>query len=193
MKTAKRVPEDAYVTIKEQISAIDALVARQVNEILHHKEFQRVEATWRGLRYLVNQTETGEFLKIKVLDVSKRDLAEDMRRKADFESTELYKKVYSAEYDMAGGTPYGVLIGDYEFSHSNADVEMLRKVSSVAAAAHAPFIAAASSEMFNLDDLSQLDQPNDLRRAFESADYTKWRAFAPPTSHATSGSACRTC
>src|SRR5260370_3646784 len=177
MRRAKRVPEDAWMTIKQKISEIDPRVARQVNEVLHHKEFQRVEATWRGLRYLVNQSDTGEFLKIKVLDVSKKDLADDMRRKADFESTELYKKVYSAEYDTAGGTPYGVLIGDYEFSHSNADVEMLRKISGVAAAAHAPFIAAASSEMFNLDDLSQLDQPNDLRRAFESADYTKWRSF----------------
>src|SRR5271165_6179516 len=98
MRRAKRVPEDAYLTIKQQISEIDALVARQVNEVLHDKEFQRVEATWRGLRYLVNQSDTGEMLKIKVLDVSKKDLAEDMRRKADFESTELYKKVYSAEY-----------------------------------------------------------------------------------------------
>jgi len=177
MRRAKTVPEDAYRTIKEQIDEIDAQVARQLNEVLHHKEFQRIEATWRGLRYLVNQTETGEMLKIKVLDVSKKDLAEDLRRKADFESTEIYKKVYSAEYDMAGGSPYGVLIGDYEFSHSNADVEMLRKMSSVAAAAHAPFIAAASSEMFDLDDLSQLDQPNDLRRAFEGADYAKWRSF----------------
>jgi type VI secretion system protein ImpC len=177
MSRAKSVPEDAYRTIKEQIDEIDARVARQLNEVLHHKEFQRVEATWRGLRYLVNQSETGEMLKIKVLDVSKKDLAEDLRRKADFESTEIYKKVYSAEYDMAGGSPYGVLIGDYEFSHSNADVEMLRKMSGVAAAAHAPFIAAASPEMFDLDDLSQLDQPNDLRRAFESADYAKWRSF----------------
>ncbi len=175
MSRAKRVPEDAYLTIKEQIAEIDALVARQVNEVLHNKEFQRVEATWRGLRYLVNQSDTGEMLKIKVLDVSKKDLAEDLRRKADFESTELYKKVYSAEYDMAGGSPFGVMIGDYEFSHSNSDVEMLRKISDVAAAAHAPFIAAASAEMFNMDDLSQLDQPNDLRRVFESADYTKWR------------------
>ncbi len=181
MSRAKRVPEDAYMAIKEQISEIDALVARQVNEVLHHQEFQRVEATWRGLRYLVNQSDTGEMLKIKVLDVSKQDLAEDLRRKADFETTELFKKVYSAEYDTAGGTPYGVLIGDYEFSHSNADVEMLRKISSVAAAAHAPFIAAASAEMFNMDDLSQLDQPNDLRRVFESADYTKWRSFRATT------------
>ena len=125
---------------------------------MHAPEFQKLEATWRGLKYLLSQTETSTMLKIKVLNVSKKELLRDLQRAPEFDQSALFKKVYEEEYGVFGGAPFGALLGDYEFGKSGQDIELLEKVSQVAAAAHAPFLTAASSEMLNLESFSSLDQ-----------------------------------
>ena len=156
---------------------IDHLISLQLNEVMHAPELQKLEATWRGLKYLLSQSETSTMLKIKILNVSKKDLLRDLQRAPEFDQSALFKKVYEEEYGVFGGAPFGALLGDYEFSRSGQDIELLEKVSQVAAAAHAPFLTAASSEMLNLESFSSLDQPRDLGKIFESTEYAKWKAF----------------
>ena len=171
------VSKNTESMINARIAAIDELVSRQLNEILHASEFQKLEASWRGLHYLVDHSETGTTLKIRVLNSSKQDLVKDLEKAAEFDQSGLFKKVYEDEYGMFGGAPYGVLIGDYEFGKGPQDVSLLEKISNVAAAAHAPFIAAADSNLLNLDSFGDLDKPRDLAKIFESAEYAKWRSF----------------
>src|SRR5678815_6144472 len=142
-------------------------VSLQVNEILHHAEFQRLEASWRGLKYLMSQSETGTMLKIKVLNVSKKDLLRDLQRAPEFDQSALFKKVYEEEYGVFGGAPFGALLGDYEFGKSGQDIELLEKISNVAAAAHAPFLTAASSDMLNLESFAQIDAPRDMAKVMD--------------------------
>src|SRR3954471_20769859 len=171
------VSKDAEAMINARIAQIDHLISLQLNEVMHHEAFQKLEATWRGLRYLLNNSETGTQLKIKVLNVSKKDLLRDLQRAPEFDQSALFKKVYEEEYGVFGGTPFGALVGDYYFDKSGQDMELLEKVSNVAAAAHAPFISAASHEMFNLESHTQLDQPRDLAKIFDTTEYAKWKAF----------------
>src|SRR5215212_6954193 len=168
---------DTEAMINARIAQIDHLISLQLNEILHTPEFQRLEASWRGLKYLLSNSETGTGLKIKVLNVSKKDLLRDLQRASEFDQSALFKKVYEEEYGVFGGAPFGAIVGDYEFGKSSQDIELLEKVSNVAAAAHAPFLTAASSEMFNLESFSELDSPRDLGKVFESTEYAKWKAF----------------
>ena len=168
---------DTEAMINARIGQLDHLISLQLNEIMHAPEFQKLEATWRGLKYLLSQTETSTMLKIKVLNVSKKELLRDLQRAPEFDQSALFKKVYEEEYGVFGGAPFGALVGDYEFGRGGQDIELLEKVSQVAAAAHAPFITAASVEMFNLETFAQLDQPRDLGKIFDNTDYAKWKAF----------------
>lgn len=171
------INRDTETMINARIAQIDHLLSLQLNEILHHPEFQKLEGSWRGLQYLLKQSETGTALKIKVLNVSKKDLLRDLQRAPEFDQSALFKKVYEEEYGVFGGTPFGALVGDYYFDKSGQDIELLEKVSQVAAAAHAPFITAASHEMMNLDSWADLDTPRDLAKIFDSTEYAKWKGF----------------
>jgi type VI secretion system protein ImpC len=163
--------------INARIAQIDHLISLQLNEVMHHPEFQKLEGTWRGLRYLLNNTETSENLKIKLLNVSKKDLLRDLQRAPEFDQSALFKKVYEEEFGVFGGAPFGALVGDYAFDKSGQDVELLEKVAQVAAASHAPFITGASHEMFNLESYTALDQPRDMAKVFDTTEYGRWKAF----------------
>jgi type VI secretion system protein ImpC len=135
------------------------------------------EASWRGLNYLVQQSETGEMMKIRVMNVAKKDLLKDMERASEFDQSTLFKKIYEEEFGMFGGASYGALIGDYEFGNTPQDLTLLEKVSEVAAAAHAPFISAAAPSLFNWDSFTELGGPRDLSKIFQSVEYVKWKSF----------------
>lgn len=171
------VAKDTEKTINLRIAAIDQLLSAQLNEIMHHEDFQKLEGSWRGLHYLVHQSETGTQLKLRVLNASKKDLLNDLERASEFDQSALFKKVYEDEYGMAGGHPLGALIGDYEFGKHPQDMSLLERISNVAAAAHAPFLSAAAPELFGFDSFTELSRPRDLAKIFETADYVKWRAF----------------
>jgi type VI secretion system protein ImpC len=171
------VGRDTEAMLNARIAQLDHLISLQLNEVMHAPEFQQLEASWRGLKYLLSQTETSTMLKIRVLNVSKKELLRDLQRAPEFDQSALFKKVYEEEYGVFGGAPFGALLGDYEFSKSGQDIELLEKVSQVAAAAHAPFLTAASAEMLNLESFSTLDSPRDLGKIFESTEYAKWKAF----------------
>lgn len=177
MEGAMTVSKDTEAMINARIAQIDKLLSDQLNEVMHHADFQKLEASWRGLFYLVNQSETGERLKIRVMNVTKSDLLKDMEKASEFDQSTLFKKVYEEEFGMFGGASYGALIGDYEFGNHPQDLSLLEKVSQVAAAAHAPFISAASPKMFNLDSFTDLGGPRDLAKIFQSVDYAKWKSF----------------
>jgi len=171
------VDGDVEKTIKYWISQIDKKLSAQVNEVLHHADFQKLEGTWRGLRYLVYESETGTNLKIRILNVTKRELFKDLEKAAEFDQSQLFKKIYTAEYDQLGGKPYGMLVGDYDFGYQPEDVDLMRMISGVAAAAHAPFVAAAGPKMFGMDSYTEMPNPRDLAKIFEGVNYTKWRSF----------------
>ncbi len=177
LEGAVTVGRDTEAMINARIAQLDHLLSLQVNEIMHHPEYQKLEASWRGLKYLLNQTETGEQLKLKIFNVSKKELLRDLQRAPEFDQSALFKKVYEEEYGVFGGAPFGALLGNYEFNKSGQDIELLEKISNVAAAAHAPFITAASHEMFNLESFAQLDQPRDMAKVLDSTEYAKWKAF----------------
>ena len=168
---------DADQMITARLAQIDHLLSIQLNEVLHHPQFQKLEATWRGLRYLLDQSETSTMLKIRILNASKKDLLRDLQRAAEFDQSALFKKVYEEEFGIFGGEPFGALIGDYEFSKHPEDLELLEKISQVAAGAHAPFLSAASPELLNLPSFTGLDQPRDIGKIFDSTEYAKWKSF----------------
>ena len=177
MKGTLRVSKDLEATIAARIADIDWLLSAQLNVIMHTPEFQKLEGSWRGLHYLVMQSETSTTLKIRALNISRHELRNDLERALEFDQSWLFKKVYEEEYGQLGATPYGALIGDYEFGRNPPDVGLLEKISNVASAAHAPFIAAASPTMLNLESFTDLPAPRDLAKVFESPDYVKWRSF----------------
>ena len=168
---------DADQMISARVAQIDHLVSIQLNEILHNAQFQKLEGTWRGLKYLLDQSETGSQLKVRILNASKKDLLRDLQRAPEFDQSAMFKKVYEEEYGIFGGEPFGALVGDYEFSRHPEDLELLEKVSQVAAAAHAPFLSAASSELLNMESYTNLDQPRDIGKIFDSTEYAKWKGF----------------
>jgi type VI secretion system protein ImpC len=163
--------------INARIAQIDHLISIQLNEILHHESFQKLEGSWRGLKYLMDNSETSVMLKIRVLNCSKKELLRDLQRAPEFDQSALFKKIYEDEYGVFGGAPYGALIGDYEFGRHPEDIELLEKISNVAAAAHAPFFSAASPEMFNLERFTELHAPRDLAKVFDNTLYAKWKSF----------------
>ena len=177
MKGTVRRSKDVETMISARIADIDQLLTRQLNLIMHAPDFQKLEASWRGLHYLVSQSETSQTLKIRVMNVSKKDLLRNMESASDFDQSALFKKVYENEYGMFGGAPFGVMIGDYEFGRTSQDISLLEQISHVAAAAHAPFLTAASPQLFNWDSFTEISGPRDLAKIFNTAEYAKWKSF----------------
>ncbi|CAL93921.1 type VI secretion system contractile sheath large subunit [Azoarcus olearius] len=168
---------DLAASIDARIAELDELISAQLNEIMHDPEFQRLEGSWRGLKYLVDAAETGPMLKLRMLNVSKKELIKDFRQAAEFDQGALFKKVYEEEYGTFGGAPFAALVGDYEFSRHPEDLYLLEELAHVAAAAHAPFIGAVAPAMFGLDNFAELGRPRDLSRIFETVEYAKWKSF----------------
>lgn len=168
---------DAEAMLSACIADIDALLCTQVNEIIHAPEFQQLEASWRGLSFLVSETDVSPMLKVRVLHASKDDLRKDLESASEFDQSALFKKIYEDEYGMFGGEPIGALIGDYEFGRHPQDMALLERISNVAATAHAPFLSAASPALFGWDSFGELTAPRDIAKIFSSAEYAKWRAF----------------
>lgn len=165
------------VTINKAIEAIDKAISEQLATVMHNDKFQKLEGSWRGLSHLVFNSETSASLKIRMLNASKDELAKDLSKAAEFDQSQLFKKLYESEFGTAGGEPYGALIGDYEFGNHPDDIEMLSNISHVAAAGFSPFIAAAGPNMFGLDSYTDLSKPRDLEKIFLGPEYAKWRSF----------------
>src|SRR5271167_1254639 len=164
-------------TLGRAVAAIDQSLSTQLNAIIHHPRFLQLEGTWRGLNYLVMNSETGTSLKLRVANVSKRELNRDLTRAVEFDQSQLFKQIYENEFGMPGGEPYGALIGDYEWTAHPDDIETLRLMSQVAAAGFAPFISGVGAGMFGFNDWTELSRPRDLAKIFETQEYTKWRSL----------------
>ena len=171
------VSRDTEAMINARIAQIDHLLSIQLNEVMHHPSFQKLEASWRGLKYMLDQSETSVMLKIRVLNCSKRELLRDLQRAPEFDQSAAFKKIYEEEFGIFGGEPIGAVVGDFEFGKGPEDLELLEKMSQVAAAAHAPFLTSASAEMLNMESFSNLDQPRDLAKIFDTMEYAKWKSF----------------
>ena len=168
---------DLEAMIMQRVAQIDHLLSLQLNEVLHEPRFQQLESTWRGLRYLLENSETGVNLKIKVLNATKKEMLRDMQRVPEFDQSQMFKKVYEEEFGVFGGEPFACLIGDYYFGHGPEDIEFLERISQVAAAAHAPFLTAAAPEMFNMDSFTQLDGPRDMAKVMDTTEFADWKGF----------------
>ncbi len=170
---------DSVRTIEAMIAALDKRLTEQVNKIIHHEDFQKLESAWRGLHYLVNNTETDEQLKIRVFNVSKQELGKTLKRYKGtaWDQSPLFKKLYEEEYGQFGGEPYGALVGDYHFDHTPPDVELLTELSKLAASAHAPFITGASPSVMQMESWQELANPRDLTKIFTTPEYAAWRSL----------------
>jgi type VI secretion system protein ImpC len=173
------ISDDALRSIQSIIAAIDQKLTEQVNEIIHHPDFQQLESAWRGLHYLVNNTETDEMLKIRVMNISKKDMAKTLKKfkGTAWDQSPIFKKVYEEEFGQFGGEPYGSLVADYHFDHSPPDVELLGEMAKIAAAAHAPLITGANPTLFQMDSWSELSNPRDLTKIFQTPEYASWRSL----------------
>lgn len=173
------ISDDAVKSIEAIIAEIDKRLSDQVNKIMHHPDFQKLEGSWRGMHYLINNTETDEMLKIKVLNVSKKDVHKSLKKfkGTAWDQSPLFKKVYEHEYGLFGGEPFGCLLGDYEFDHRPTDVEFLNGIAEISAAAHVPFIAAAAPTLMNMESWQELSAPRDLTKIFQTPEYASWRSL----------------
>ena len=171
------VSKDTAAMINSRIAQIDELLSQQLNEIMHAPAFQQMEGTWRGLNYLVMNTETGEMLKLRVMNVTKKELLKDLEKAVEFDQSVLFKKVYEEEYGTFGGHPYSCLVGNYEISRHPQDMAFIEKISNVAAAAHAPLLMGTDPKLFDMESFTDLAVPRDLAKIFESAELIKWRSF----------------
>lgn len=179
MQDAVTISDDVVATIQSIIAEIDKRLSDQINLILHHEEFQKLEGAWRGLHHLVNNTETDEMLKIRVMNISKKDLHKTLKKfkGTSWDQSPIVKKVYEEEYGQFGGHPFGCLVGDYHFDHSPPDVELLGEMSKVAAASHAPFITGAAPTVMAMDSWQELSNPRDLTKIFTTPEYAAWRSL----------------
>jgi len=177
LKGTVRFDKDVTRTLNAGIKAIDGAISKQLAAVMHKPEFQKLEGTWRGLHYLVMNTETSTELKLRVLNLPKRELFKDLDRAVEFDQSQIFKKIYENEFGTPGGEPYGALVGDYEFTNHPEDIDLLSKMSNVSAAAFAPFISAAAPELFGFDGFTELSKPRDLAKIFDSVEYTKWTSF----------------
>lgn len=179
LRNSTIVSDDVNQTIGAYVAEIDRKLSEQINQIMHHPDFQVLEGAWRGLGYLVTNTETDTLLKIRVMNLSKKELAKNLKRfkGTAWDQSPVFKKIYEEEYGQLGGEPYGCLVGDYYFDHSPQDVDLLRSISQIAAAAHAPFIAAAGANLLGMDTWSELSNPRDLAKIFTTPDYAAWRSL----------------
>jgi type VI secretion system protein ImpC len=171
------VSENLSVTLDARVAELDRLISEQLSEVMHHVEFQKLESSWRGLHYLCQQTSTGATMKIQVFNATKKELVKDFKTAIDFDQSALFKKVYEEEFGTFGGAPFGALIGDFDVSRQPEDMYFIEQMAHVAAAAHAPFISAASPELFGLDTFADLGKPRDMSKVFDTVDYAKWKSF----------------
>lgn len=174
------ISEDAYKSIAAIIAEIDRKLTEQINLILHHREFQSLESAWRGLNYLVTNTETDEKLKLRFMDISKNELRRNMKRYKGvaWDQSPLFKKVYEEEYGQLGGEPYGCLVADYYFDHTAPDVDLLSSIAKVAASAHVPFITGAAPSVLQMDSWQELSNPRDLTKIFtQNLEYAAWNSL----------------
>ncbi|KAB8051457.1 MULTISPECIES: type VI secretion system contractile sheath large subunit [Janthinobacterium] len=171
------VSNNLAATIDARVAELDRLISQQLSAIMHAPEFQKLESSWTGLHYLVKNTSTGTNLKIKMMNATKRELVKDFQSALEFDQSTMFKKVYEEEFGTFGGAPFGTLLGDFEFSRQPEDMYFIEQMSHVAAAAHAPFISAASPELFGLESYSDLGKPRDLAKVFDTVEYAKWKSL----------------
>mgnify|MGYP006314119767 CR=1 FL=1 len=169
------VSDNLSVTLDARVAELDRLISAQLSEVMHHPDFQKLESSWRGLHYLCKQTSTGAMMKIQVFNATKQELTRDFRSAIDFDQSTLFKKVYEEEFGTFGGSPFGALIGDFDITRQGEDMFFVEQMSHVAAAAHAPFVSAASPELFGLDSYAELGKPRDLSKLFDTTEYAKWK------------------
>ncbi|MCS7009426.1 MAG: type VI secretion system contractile sheath large subunit, partial [Chthoniobacterales bacterium] len=179
LKTAVLVPGDVVKTIEAIIAELDRKLSEQINLIIHHEDFRKLEGTWRGLHHLVSNTETDEMLKIRVLNISKNEIGKILKKYkgVSWDQSPLFKKIYEEEFGSPGGSPYGCLIGDYYFDHSPPDVSILAGIAQIASAAHCPFISGASPSLMNMESWTELGNPRDLAKIFQTPEYASWRSL----------------
>ncbi len=171
------VSENLNLTLDARVAELDRMISEQLTAVMHAPQFQQLESTWRGLHYLCSQTSTGTQLKIKVLNAPKKDVVKDFKSAIDFDQSALFKKVYEEEFGTFGGSPFGALLGDYNLGRQPEDMYFIEQMSHVAAAAHAPFVAAASEDMFGLESFTEMGKPRDLAKVFDTIEYAKWKSF----------------
>jgi type VI secretion system protein ImpC len=173
------IKDDVLDTIEDMIARLDEKLSSQMNAIIHAPEFQSIESAWRGLSYLVHNSETDATLKLRIMNVSKNDLYRDLRNYPDakWDQSPLFKKLYEAEFGQLGGEPFGCLVGDYHFDQSATDIRLLRDLGKVAAAAHCPFISGAAPTLLGMDSWTELSNPRDLSKIFETPDYAGWKSL----------------
>jgi type VI secretion system protein ImpC len=171
------VSENLSATIDARVAELDELISKQLSAVMHHADFQKLESTWSGLHYLCKHTSTGSMMKIQVFNASKKELVKDFKTAIDFDQSALFKKVYEEEFGTFGGAPFGTLIGDFQISRQPEDMYFVEQMAHVAAAAHAPFIAASAPEMFGLDGFTDLGKPRDMSKVFDTVEYAKWKSF----------------
>lgn len=169
--------DNLAATLDARVAELDRLISEQLSEVMHAPEFQALESAWTGLHYLCKQTSTGEMLKIKLMSVTKKELVKDFKSAIDFDQSALFKKVYEEEFGTFGGAPFGTLIGNFDINRQPEDMYFVEQMSHVAAAAHAPFISAASPELFGLDSYTDLGKPRDLSKVFDTIEYAKWKSY----------------
>jgi type VI secretion system protein ImpC len=179
LANAQLISDDTVKSLKEMIAQIDKKLSEQIDQILHHEEFQQLEGAWRGLHHLVNNTETDEMLKIRVMNVSKKDLGKTLKRYKGtaWDQSPIFKQLYEQEYGTLGGEPYGCIVGDYHFDHTPPDVELLGEMSKICAAMHAPFISGASPNMFRMESWQELANPRDLTAIFSTPEHAAFRSL----------------
>jgi len=173
------IGSDVVESINAMIAAIDKKLTDQVNAIMHHPNFQQLESAWRGLHYLVNNTETDEMLKIRVLNISKKDLGKTLKKYkgTNWDQSPVFKRLYEEEFGQLGGEPYGAIVGDFHFDHSPPDVELLGEMSKISAAIHAPFISGAAPSLLGMESWQELSNPRDLTKIFTTPDFAAWRSL----------------
>jgi type VI secretion system protein ImpC len=173
------IGKDVVASIEAMVAAIDKKLSEQINAIMHHADFQKLEGAWRGLHYMVNNTETDEMLKIRVMNVSKAELGKTLKRYkgTNWDQSPIFKRIYAEEFGQFGGEPFGCLVGDYHFDQSAPDVELLGEMAKVAAAAHCPFITGASPTVMQMDSWQELANPRDLTKIFTTPEYAAWRSL----------------
>ena len=171
------VSNNLTATIDARVAELDRLISSQLSAIMHAPAFQKLEQSWTGLHYLVTNSASGQGVRIRMLNATKRELVKDFQAALEFDQSTMFKKIYEEEFGTFGGAPYAALIGDFEISRQPEDMYFVDQMSHVAAAAHAPFITAASPELFGLDTYGDLGKPRDLSKVFDTVEYTKWKAF----------------
>lgn len=179
LQNAAVISDDVLKSISGMIAEIDKKLSEQINQILHHADFQKLEGAWRGLHHLVNNTETDELLKIRVMNISKNELGKTLKKfkGTAWDQSPIFKKVYEEEYGQFGGEPFGCFVGDYQFDQSPQDVELLAGIAQVSAAAHAPFVTAASPNLLQMDSFKEMANPRDLTKIFSTPEYASWRSL----------------